>query len=685
MNNRTRLAALAVLGLTVLGMTPAATATATATATAAPSVGEPAHTNGSNDLSNHGRRRVCTDKPGRDQGSCGAIIDTTVTGPLAAGVSAPSGYSPGDLAAAYNLPTGAGSGRTIAIVDAFDLPTAQNDLNTYRAQYGLPPCGPGCFTKVNQDGGSALPPANAAWGQEIALDMDMASAACPNCRILLVEAASTSLNDLGASVNTAVRLGAVAVSNSYGGTDGSSDNYFDSQYFNHPGVAITASSGDSGFGVQYPASSPYVTAVGGTSLTRSPTARGFSESAWSGAGSGCSAFEPKPTWQRDGGCSGRTVADVSAVADPATGVAVYDSTPNNGQSGWLVFGGTSAAAPLVAGAYALAGSAGSGASSLYANRAALNDVTTGSNGACGNYLCNGVPGYDGPTGLGTPNGVGAFSTGQSPIAAHYTALGGAGSFLGTPVSGEYTVAGGREVDYQGGSIYYTPATGAFSVHGAIRDRYNALGGPAGFLGFPTTDETATPDGVGRYNHFANAGSIYWTPAAGAQSVHGAIRDRWASMGWEAGPMGYPVTDESGTPDGVGRYNHFTGGYGASIYWTPATGAQSVQGAIRARWAALGWEAGPMGYPTTDETPTPNGVGRYNHFAGGGGASIYWTPATGAQSVQGAIRARWAAQGWEAGSLGFPTTDEYAVAGGRASSFQGGTLTYSYASGMVTRS
>ncbi len=677
MRHHTRLAALAVLGLTVLGLTPAATATA------APPPGGPAHVNdGNNDFSHHGHQRVCTDKPGRDQGSCGAIIDTSVAGPLAVGAVTPSGYSPGDLAAAYNLPTGAGAGRTIAIVDAFDLPTAQNDLNTYRAQYGLPPCGPGCFTKVNQNGGATLPPTDTGWGQEIALDMDMAAAACPNCRILLVEASSTSLDDFGAAVNTAVRLGAVAVSNSYGGTDGSSDNYFDSNYFNHPGVAITASSGDSGFGVQYPASSPYVTAVGGTSLTRSPNARGFSESAWSGAGSGCSAFEPKPSWQRDGGCGGRTVADVSAVSDPATGVAVYNSTPNNGQSGWLVFGGTSAAAPLVAGAYALAGPAGSygpGASSLYANRGALNDVATGSNGACGNYLCNGVPGYDGPTGLGSPNGVGAFTTGQSPIAAHYAALGGAGSFLGNPVSGEYSVAGGRELDYQGGSIYYSPATGAFSVRGAIRDHYNAFGGPAGFLGFPTTDESGTPDGVGRYNHFANDGSIYYTPNTGAQSVHGAIRDQWAAMGFERSSLGYPTSDETPTPNRVGSYNYFTGG---SLYYSPATGAHEVRGAILNEWGSLGWEASVLGFPTSGETPTPNRVGSYNYFTGG---SIYYSPATGAHEVHGAILNAWAAQGWEAGSLGFPATDEYAVPGGRANSFRGGTLTYSYSSGRVTRS
>ncbi len=271
---------------------------------------------------------------------------------------------------------------------------------------------------------------------------------------------------------------------------------------------------------------------------------------------------------------------------------------------------------------------------------------------------------------------------QTAIDQRYTALGGVNSFLGAPTDSEHAVGSGTVRDYQGGSLYYSAATGVFSVRGAIRDRYNALGGPAGFLGFPVTDETTTPDGVGRYNHFANNASIYWTPATGAQSVQGAIRGRWAALGWEAGPMGYPVTDETPTPDGVGRYNHFTGGGGASIYWTPATGAQSVHGAIRARWAALGWEAGPMGFPTTDESPSADGVGRYNHFTGGNGASIYWSPATGAWSVHGAIRDRWASLGYETGSLGYPVSNEYAVPGGRRSDFQRGSITYRFSDGAL---
>ena len=240
----------------------------------------------------------------------------------------------------------------------------------------------------------------------------MVSAICPHCHILLVEANSGSFNDLGLSVNEAAKLGATEISNSYGGSESSDDTSYD-PYYNHPGIAITVSSGDSGYGVDYPASSPYVTAVGGTSLTRDASARGWDETAWSGTGSGCSGYESKPSWQRDHGCSKRTVVEVSAVADPNTGVAVYDSFAHNGVSGWLVLGGTSVATPIIAGVYALAGNAsGINAGSYpYGHTGSLNDITSGSNSSIGcspTYLCTAGAGYDGPTGLGSPNGTGAF-------------------------------------------------------------------------------------------------------------------------------------------------------------------------------------------------------------------------------------------------------------------------------------
>ncbi len=322
------------------------------------------------------------------------------------------GFGPSDLASAYKLPTNLGSGKTVAIVDAYNDPNAESDLATYRSQFGLPACttANGCFRKVNQNGAaSPLPAANSGWSSEIALDIEMVSAVCPLCHILLVEASSPTTTNLGTAVNTAVAQGAVAVSNSYGGSESSSDPSAGTSYYKHPGVAITVSSGDSGYGVEFPASSPWVTSVGGTSLKTASNARGWTETAWSGAGSGCSAVETKPSFQTDSGCARRTVADVSAVADPNTGVAVYDSY---GSGGWTVFGGTSVSSPIVASVYALASPPAAGDfpnSYPYANPSALFDVTSGANGSCrGSYLCTAGAGYDGPTGLGTPNGVAAF-------------------------------------------------------------------------------------------------------------------------------------------------------------------------------------------------------------------------------------------------------------------------------------
>jgi subtilase family serine protease len=203
----------------------------------------------------------------------------------------------------------------------------------------------------------------------------------------------------------------------YGGSEPSSDPSTNVHY-NHPGIPITVSSGDSGYGVEYPAASPYVTAVGGTTLTHASNARGWNETAWSGAGSGCSAYEPKQSWQTDTGCGRRTVADVSADADPASGVNVYDTNCSglskllgNCLSGWGVVGGTSASAPIIASVYALAGNGASVTygSFSYSYVTSLNDVTSGSNGNCSPaYLCTAGAGFDGPTGLGTPNGAGAF-------------------------------------------------------------------------------------------------------------------------------------------------------------------------------------------------------------------------------------------------------------------------------------
>lgn len=341
-----------------------------------------------------------------------------------------NGYAPCDLQAAYNLPSNtAGFGQTVAVVDAYDNPNAEFDMGIYRTHFGLPSCttANGCFRKVNQNGVQGkypkTPPKTLfGWTVEIALDLDMVSAVCPNCHILLVEANSQKFTDLTAAVDQAAALGANVISNSYGGIciknkctpengiEANNDSY------NHPGIAIVASSGDNGYGAQYPAASPFVTAVGGTELfPNNTTARGWAEVAWYFSGDGCSVYEPQPLWQQSlinvtTVCSNRAIADVSAVAD---GVAMFDSFagPNKTWADWTRQAGTSVSAPIIAGVYALAGNESNitYGSYPYNHTSSLNDVTTGSiNCAGGGAFCDARPGWDGPTGLGTPNGTGGF-------------------------------------------------------------------------------------------------------------------------------------------------------------------------------------------------------------------------------------------------------------------------------------
>ena len=312
----------------------------------------------------------------------------------------PSALGPADIQDAYNLPN-SGAGEVVGIVDAFGDSHAEADLAQFRSFYGLPPCtvANGCLSIVNQDGDtSPLPPDDPGWGLETSLDLDAVSAACPNCSIVLVQGDDNSLDNLGIAVDTAVSLGAKFVSNSYGvpGEDpGETD--FD-HYYDHPGVAVTASTGDIGNVSNWPASSPKVVAVGGTTLTSDTSPRGWTESAWADGGSGCSPYEPKPDFQQglDTQCDNRAIADISADADPDTGLAVYDTL---GEGGWLQVGGTSLSSPLTAAMYALAGDPVSGTypnSYPYADTGDLFDVTTGANGGCGNVLCEAGPGLGRP-------------------------------------------------------------------------------------------------------------------------------------------------------------------------------------------------------------------------------------------------------------------------------------------------
>jgi hypothetical protein len=366
-----------------------------------------------------GPMRCFSEAIGYQQGSLGPKI-----------MPGPTGLGPAQIQSAYKLSGVASGGKTVAIVDAYNDPKAASDLAVYRSAYGLPPCtvANGCFRQVNQNGTtSPLPAGNHGWAIEESLDLDAVSAACPDCHILLVEASNANTANLVKAEDTAGRTpGVVSISDSWGGSEAASETS-DDTHFNHPGVAITAAAGDSGYGTSWPAVSPYVTAVGGTTLTQANNARGWNETVWSGSGSGCSKFEPKPTWQLDNGCPRRTSNDVAADADPNSGLGVYDTYSSCGSSsfcdrlielglaqgldGWAQVGGTSLSSPLIASVYALAGNASSVVygSYPYSHASSLFDVTSGSDGTCSpTYLCTAGPQYDGPTGNGTPNGTTGF-------------------------------------------------------------------------------------------------------------------------------------------------------------------------------------------------------------------------------------------------------------------------------------
>ncbi len=367
-----------------------------------------------------GMRYACAPVPLGDA-RCFALFrpQTAVNRALAAGirsqVSKPSGLTPRQIESAYRLPVSRNPHQTVAVVEAYNTPHLASWLYIYRKYFGLPSCTvrSGCLRVVNQQGKASPLPGSAVplgWDVETSLDVSMVSAACPHCHILVVEANTQRFGDLAKAEDTAARLGAAAISNSYGGRE----NGFTFAYrhsYNHPGHTIVVSAGDSGFtAANFPADLATVTAVGGTELHKAHNKRGWTEDTWFAGGSGCSAYVAKPAWQHDKHCPGRTVADVSAVA---WNIPVYDSF----EGGWLTVGGTSVSSPLIAAIYALAGNARTVRPGyVYAHRRSLFDITKGSNSyfvtsqqACGNdYLCVAKKGYDAPTGLGTPDGTGSF-------------------------------------------------------------------------------------------------------------------------------------------------------------------------------------------------------------------------------------------------------------------------------------
>ena len=501
--------------------------------------------------------------------SCFAQRRTDIKSKLAAAISpnaTPSGLSPANLHSAYNLPTAAGSGMTVGIVDAYNDPNAESDLATYRSQYGLSACtkANGCFKQVSQTGSTtSLPTNDSGWAGEEMLDIDMVSAVCPNCNIILVEANSATDADLGAAENEAVALGAKFVSNSWGGSEDSSQTSEDTQYFKHPGVAITVSAGDEGYGAEYPATSQYVTAVGGTALKTASNSRGWSESVWNtssteGTGSGCSAYDAKPSWQTDTGCSKRMESDVSAVADPATGVAVYDTY----SGGWAVYGGTSASSPIIASVYALAGTPGSSdypAKYPYSHTSNLNDVTSGSNGSCSTaYYCKAQTGYDGPTGWGTPNGTAAFTSGGST----------GGNTVSVTNPGSQSTTTGSSVSL---SVKASDSAGAALTYSAsglptglsINSSTGVISGTASTAGTYQVTVTAT-DSTGA----TGSASFTWTVSTSGGGGGCTSTQLLANPGFESGNTGWTassgvITTDSGEAAHGGSYKAWLDGYGTS--------------------------------------------------------------------------------------------------------------------------
>lgn len=352
--------------------------------------------------------RVCGDVPAGFARCHAHVVDDGAPGPNRGGSSTPSGLSPSAIKSVYGFSTslGAGAGKTIAIVDAYDDPNALSDLNTFSQQFGLPQCNSSnpCFSKVNQTGGTtSYPQVNAGWALEISLDVQWAHAIAPGARILLVEASSNSFSNLLAAEDYA-KAHADYVSNSWGASEFSSEAAYDS-HFSQSGVSFFVSAGDAGLPAEYPSSSPNVISVGGTTLHFSGSTF-TGETGWSSGGGGCSAYETATSAQSgfsqygQAGCAGaRATPDVSLDADPNSGVAVYDSVRYNGKVGWWTVGGTSASSPMWAARSAVAGVAVN-AAYVYGNSIAFRDITSGNNGAScltGYDLCTGRGSWTGAT------------------------------------------------------------------------------------------------------------------------------------------------------------------------------------------------------------------------------------------------------------------------------------------------
>ncbi|MFI6076280.1 carboxypeptidase regulatory-like domain-containing protein [Actinoplanes sp. NPDC051343] len=490
-------------------------------------------------------RQVAADVP---YARCFAVSPTDPsTGKKAAARAAAAGppdyaLTPSDIQNAYRLPD-AGAGMTVAIVDAFGYDNAESDLAVFRSFYGLSACtsADGCFTKIDERGGTDYPDQDGGWSIETALDLDAVSSACPQCKILLVQADSNDAVDLAQAVGTAAGRKPAAISNSYG-VDGEfpGEQTLDT-YYDHPGIAVTVSTGDTGNVQSYPATSPVVTAVGGTELIKDDSARGWNEVAWDSGGSGCSVYEPAPDFQRSlkSGCDSRVTADISA--DAATPLGVYNTL---GQTGWAPWGGTSLASPLTAAMYALAGAPTPGtypSTYPYLNAGSLYDVTQGANSDCGNVLCQAGPGWDGPTGLGTPVGLSALTLGDSGAVDGKVTSGGSG------LGGAAVVATGAKGDR------FTATTGSDGTYD-LRAPVGSYDLTVSKFGYRTGQATGVTIAKG-----TPATQNFDLQALPTRTISGHVTDG-SGHGW---PMRSKITVD-GYPGGAIYSDAFTGHYSVSL-------------------------------------------------------------------------------------------------------------------------
>jgi hypothetical protein len=589
-----------VIGVVCAGMMLAApTVTAAGATTARTAV-----------VGRHSEPRGCA-APRVGQVGCAALLTPRARNLTASAVAAsstpPPGYGPLQLRSAYGLDFSAitgGVGQTVAVVTAYDDATAESDMGIYRSEYGLPACttANGCFEKVNATGGTSYPPSMTGWSAPTAESLDMISAICPNCHILLVEAdtpaipTTTDPDALGQAENEAAALGAKFIDNTVftsESTYATQEPTLDSDYFDHPGVAITAPDGAGGYsGPWYPAASPDVIAVGGTTLTAAPaTARGWTETAWTGTGSGCSAYETKPAWQTDTGCTDRMANDLSADADNVNSPVAFYDTPSGD---WVTGGGNDVSAAIIAAAYALAGAPTAGtnpASYPYAHTTLINDITTGSTGTCTpTYYCTAGTGYDGPTGLGTPAtatalGPNAPTTPGTPAPIYDTASKHLEVYLaaGDMFEKSWTPSSGwTNLLNRGGSITGTPAvindplSGNLEVYatgtdGTLEeDAWNASNGWSGWSSLGG-DITGSPSVV--YNPAAKHLEVYargangplfqkyWSPSAGWSG--------WVNLGGSIAGSPSAIYDTAS-----GHLEVYARGANGPLfqkYWSPSAG------------------------------------------------------------------------------------------------------------------